>query len=607
MNVQLKLPIARYLEVRSAAGATYAYDDSSIFFLSTMTGMPQVWRQSSDVPWPQQVTFFQDRVMSVAASPTAPVLCVSADVGGGERAQLYLMDFDGQGIENITNAPDYIHRFGGFSPDGRWIAYSTNRRNKRDFDIYLFDMESHEHKLVYESDHTNGAIAFHPTGQSLIVNRQHTNLNNDLFLLNLTSSDMTLLTAHDGEALYASPRFTQDGKELYLLSNLDSEFVRLAKLDLATKSIAFLTKDDWDTEWLTMSHDKDILLVTRNEDGTSKVYTYRVGEESGTCVSVSQVPGGVVMHQSAAKAHRNRFALTISSPLTATEIFELNLDDGDVQRVTYASISSVPNASYVAPELVHYPSFDGLSIPAYYYRPKDTVGPYNVIVYVHGGPEGQSQNSFSSIIQYFVNQGYAVFVPNVRGSAGYGRAYLHLDDVRLRMDSVADLAKCVDWLVDVGDANKDGIVVMGGSYGGFMVLAAMTHYPTLWAAGIDIVGIANLRTFIENTSAYRRHLRECEYGTVEDDGEFFDEISPIHHVDKIDAPLMVIHGANDPRVPIGEAEQIVTALESRNHQVTYLRFEDEGHGIVKLPNRIRAYGAIAAFLEEHLPSIPCTS
>jgi dipeptidyl aminopeptidase/acylaminoacyl peptidase len=223
-----------------------------------------------------------------------------------------------------------------------------------------------------------------------------------------------------------------------------------------------------------------------------------------------------------------------------------------------------------------------------------------VVINVHGGPESQARPIFNPVQQYLVAQGYAVLAPNVRGSTGYGHAYMSLDDVRKRMDSVADLQHAALWLRESGLADPARIVVMGGSYGGFMVLSAITTYPDLWAAAIDIVGIANFVTFLENTRPWRRKLRESEYGSLENDREFLEEISPIRRVERIKAPLFVIHGANDPRVPVGEAEQIVSALRQRQVPVEYLRFEDEGHGLVKRANRLIAYPAIARFLDEHV-------
>jgi dipeptidyl aminopeptidase/acylaminoacyl peptidase len=246
---------------------------------------------------------------------------------------------------------------------------------------------------------------------------------------------------------------------------------------------------------------------------------------------------------------------------------------------------------------VRYPTFDGREVPALFYELENGPDDTPVVVNVHGGPESQSRPAFAPVTQYLLHRGYAVFFPNVRGSTGYGKTYTHLDDVRLRMDSVKDLAHAAYWLRERG---HDRVAVMGGSYGGFMVLAALTEYPELWSAGVDIVGIANLVTFLENTGSYRRALREPEYGSLERDREFLESISPLHKAGNIRAPLMVIHGKNDPRVPVGEAEQIVERGRENGGRVEYLLYEDEGHGLAKLKNRLDAYPKIAAFLDEHL-------
>jgi dipeptidyl aminopeptidase/acylaminoacyl peptidase len=261
----------------------------------------------------------------------------------------------------------------------------------------------------------------------------------------------------------------------------------------------------------------------------------------------------------------------------------------------------------VAPDLIRYPTFDSDApkgiprIPAWYFRPQGEASePMPAIVVVHGGPEGQFRPSFSFLIQYFVNHGYAVLAPNVRGSTGYGVTYSHRDDVRQRMDSVADLAHAALWLKAQPEIDPRRIVVYGGSYGGFMVLSALTTYPELWAAGVDLVGIGNFVTFLENTSAYRRAHREAEYGSLARDREFLESISPANHLEAIAAPLMVIHGANDPRVPVGETEAIVQALRARGVPVEFILFDDEGHGIAKLKNKGVAYPAIVAFLDKQL-------
>jgi dipeptidyl aminopeptidase/acylaminoacyl peptidase len=300
-------------------------------------------------------------------------------------------------------------------------------------------------------------------------------------------------------------------------------------------------------------------------------------------------------------ADSTALTFSMSGPQHPWDVWVYDLHEFRAHQVTQSSLAGIPRSSFVSPDLVHYPTFDARSIPGYLYRPPSMAsGNLPVVVDVHGGPESQRRVDFNPIYQYLLHRGFAVFAPNVRGSTGYGREYTHLDDVGKRMDSVADLAYAARWLSDSDVAAPDRIAVLGGSYGGFMVLAALTNNPELWAAGVDIVGIANFVTFLENTGPWRRHLREAEYGSLEHDRALLEAISPIHKVDRIRVPLMVIHGANDPRVPIGEAEQIVASINARGGVVEYLRFDDEGHGIVKLANRLVCYPEIAEFLNRHL-------
>lgn len=320
---------------------------------------------------------------------------------------------------------------------------------------------------------------------------------------------------------------------------------------------------------------------------------------SGEETAVSGLPDGVVM-QPAWAPDGQLLAFAFTAPSSPLNIWVW--DGNACRQITQVATGGIPEDTFIAPELVHFPSFDGLEIPAFLYMPPGVERP-PVVMNVHGGPESQSRPAFAAVTQYFVNHGFALLVPNVRGSTGYGRIYTHLDDVEKRMDAVADLEAAVRWLRESGRVDGDRIAVMGGSYGGFMVLAALTTYPDLWAAGVDIVGIANFETFFQNTGAYRRHWRTPEYGDPERDRDLLRRISPIHSVDRIRAPLMVIHGDNDPRVPVNETEQIVEAVSRQGIPVELLRFPDEGHGVVKLKNKLVAYPAVADFLDRYLGDV----
>ena len=584
----------RYLKIRSAYGASLSPDGRRLAFLTDITGVAQVWEISVEGGWPEQVTFHDERVMGLEYSPRENLILYSMDAGGNERAGLCLIDRSTGEERDLTRDPDAVHYSGGFSPDGERVAFTATRRNGTDFDVFVQDVPDGEPQSLWELSGYHTIAAWSPDGSFLVVSRQHSNLNNDLYRLDLATGEATLLTPHENDARFQSVNVTADGTAAYLATDRDGDFLRLARLDLSTLELEYLTPDDRDIEGVRLSGDGRYLIASRNVDGYSDFMLFNGW---GRRMPTPQIPRGI-LGGFEFSSDSKRLAFTLTAPERNPDVWLLDLPEGEPRRLTRSSTAGIPPRTFRKPKLVRYPSFDGRHIPALLHEPEDAVsGEIPVVVNVHGGPESQSRPSFAPVTQYLVNRGYAVFAPNVRGSTGYGKAYTHLDDVRLRMDSVSDLAHAAHWLRERGHKK---VAVMGGSYGGFMVLAALTEYPGLWSAGVDIVGIANMVTFLENTGSYRRRLREPEYGSLENDREFLESISPIYKAENIAAPLMVIHGKNDPRVPVGEAEQIVERVRESGGAVEYLLYEDEGHGLAKLKNRLDAYPKIAAFLDEYL-------
>lgn len=587
----MRYGFGRFLKIRGAYGAGWSPDGRRVTFITSITGVPQAWEVPEGGGWPEQLTFHEERVGRAEYPPVGERLLYSMDAGGNERMQLFLLDRR-TGIErDLTRRPDAIHQFGAFSPEGERIAYTATRRNGTDFDVYVQRLPDGEPEVAWETEGYHEVAGWAPDGSFLLVLRHRSNMDGDLYRLDLRSGQAVLLTPHEGEARFLSPRITPDGRSIFLATDRDGDFLRLGRLDPSTLEISYLTPDDHDVESVELSRDGRYLVAARNVEGYSDLLLFS-GE--GRRMPDPQVPEGV-FGGFAFSPDSRRLAFTLTGPDRNPDIWLLELPDGEPRRLTRSTTAGIPRDTFRRPRLVRYPTFDGRKIPAFLYEPERERPP--VIVDVHGGPEAQERPDFNPVTQYFVHRGYAVFAPNVRGSTGYGKAYTHLDDVRRRMDSVKDLAYAARWLRENG---YERIAVMGGSYGGFMVLAALTEYPDLWSAGVDIVGIANLVTFLENTGSYRRALREAEYGSLERDREFLRSISPIHKAGRIKAPLMVIHGKNDPRVPVGEAEQIVERVRANGGAVEYLLYEDEGHGLAKLKNRLDAYPKIAAFLDEHL-------
>ncbi len=602
-------PFERYLNVRMAYGASFSPDGSQLSFLTDITGVAEVWSvpvdmRSSSSAWPTQITFRGNRCMSASFAPKSNTLLITGDVGGNERTQLYLASADGAIFDELTTKPEVMYLFGDWSPDNLYISYSSNERDARYFDVYERNVETGEITLLFQHDGTNNARTYSPDGQYLLITREEDNVHNQLLLLDRSTKEVRTLTPETGTgpSLYRDAAWSADRRGLYLRTNRNRQFLSLAYLDLETQEMIHLSDTSWDIEHLVLTPDGNTMALVTNEDGYSQLELFDVSHGWGerTSLSAPTLPRGVVF-ETVWSQDGSRLAITLITPDDSADIWVWDMHDGIVVRATHSATGGIPHEAFVAPSLVRYPTFDEREVPAFLYLPKEgEQRNLPVVVYVHGGPESQSRPEFNGVLQYLVSRGYGALVPNVRGSTGYGYEYQSLDDVRLRMDSVKDLQYAVRWLSESGIADPKRIAVFGGSYGGFMVLSAVTTYPDLWAAGVDIVGIANFVTFLENTGPWRRKLRESEYGSLEHDRAFLEEISPVRSVDRITAPLFVVHGANDPRVPVGEAEQIVDALKKRNVPVKYLRFEDEGHGIVKRVNRLVVYPAIARFLDEHL-------
>lgn len=602
----------RYLNVRAAYGASFSPDGQVLSFLTDITGVAEVWNvpviaqvtaQEAHPFWPGQLTFRGERIASATFSPKENKLLVAGDIGGNELTQLYTLSADGSIFEALTSRPEVMYLFGDWSPDGTRITYSSNERDPRHFDVYERDMESGAVKLLLQQDGSNYARGYSPDGQQVLVTRSISNICNQLILVDRVTGEQRNLTPEPGEgpALHQMAAWSADRRGLYLASNRGHQFLSLAYLDLATTEMTYLDDAAWDVEWLAVTKDGHFLAMALNENGYSRLALFDVskGWEARQELMGPALPGGVV-YEVTWSPDGTKLAVVFASAIDTRDIWIWDMHAANVQRATRSSMAGIRHETLTAPSLVHYPSFDGREIPGFLYLPAGEQRALPVLIIVHGGPESQARPVFEPVTQYLVASGFGVFVPNVRGSTGYGYEYQSLDDVRKRMDSVADLQHAAFWLGKSGIADPRRIGVMGGSYGGFMVLSAITTYPDLWAAAVDIVGIANFVTFLENTGPWRRKLREAEYGSLENDREFLEQISPLRSVDRISAPLFVVHGANDPRVPVGEAEQIVSALRARNVPVEYLRFEDEGHGLVKRNNRLIAYPAIISFLERYL-------
>ena len=556
----------------------------------------------------RQVTFFPEPVSraAICPDPARNAFLFTKDVGGGEFYQIFYFDMEEGKYTMLT---DGTSRHGNvvWSHRGDRFAYYSTRRNGRDWDIYVGDPDEPGRGVpVLERGGTWYPVDWSPDDRRLLVSRYVSITDSYYYILDVDTGELTQVHPSEAEISYGPAVWAGDGKGLYITSDEGSEFRRLKYYDLESGRFTVLTPDiPWDVNRLEISDRGDRLAFTTNEDGISRLYILDTKDRT-----YRQVPGIPIGRVYGLRFHPDgrRLALVLNTPRTPGDVYVLDVEDDSLERWTYSEVGGLDTDSFVVPELIHYETFDRVEgrprmIPAFYYRPKKGSGPFPVLIDIHGGPESQFVPYFRSTLQYYVNEmGIVVIAPNVRGSNGYGKSYLKLDNGYRREDSVRDIGRLLDWIEEQPELDASRVAVIGGSYGGYMVLASMTHYNDRLRCAIDVVGISNFVTFLEKTKEYRRDLRRVEYGDERDPEmrKFLERISPTTNASRITKPMFVVQGLNDPRVPVDEAEQIVAEVRKNGGEVWYLLAKDEGHGFQKKKNRDYYTHAVVLFLEKYL-------
>ena len=592
-----KYTIEDFLEVKSSFAPRFSPDGLKIAYLSNATGTLQVYIIPTNGGNPVQLTDFPDPISGLIFSPTDDQIIFSKSEDGNENDQLYLLDPNTKEVTCLTHDKDIKHNLGPFSYDGRLVSYASNERNGKDFDVYIMDLKTRERKCVFSLGGWCSSAGFSPSRKYLTVKRKHSNEHNDVYLCNLESGEVSLLTSREEKVFHGIPRWIPDESAFFITQDKGLEFMSLSKYSMKDKKFKYVLKPNWDISGLSIHRGGKYLSITLNEDGYSKV---TISDPNTLKAIPYEFPLGEI-YEIIFSEDGKYMAYNLGDYCHAVNVYVMDMATGVSKKLT-DSPQGVPPEILVESELIHFISFDELEVPTFIYKPKNIESGKKLpaIINIHGGPESQYKPGLALLTQYFVHAGYVVVAPNVRGSSGYGKTYMALDNVEKRLDSVKDIVALRDYLKNVPEVDIERIVLMGSSYGGFMVLACMAFYPNLWAAGVDIVGIVNFVTFLENTAPYRRALREAEYGSLEKDRKILDSISPINSIDKIKAPLFVIHGANDPRVPLSEAEQVVSKLKEHGRDAELLVYPDEGHGLAKLKNRLDAYPKVIKFLNKEL-------
>ncbi|HWO58395.1 MAG TPA: S9 family peptidase [bacterium] len=589
--------IETFMQIGSNGGPQVSAAGNVICFTSAMSGVGQVYRLR-DNGWPEQLTYFTDGVDFYALSHDGRWIIVGADWGGSEETNLHLVEVATGRTEPLTNVKDVQIADPVWSYDNRRIYYRTNEANGKDFHIYEMDVVTRATRpiLAQEGYHSPQVVA--RNGRYLVAARYPSNVNSDLYLVDLTSGVSEHLTPHEGNALFSAYEFTPDYSALYIISNNNKEGIgRRAKLDLKSKAITEMDPGTrWEAEGMTFSEDMSRMAWIVNEDGYGRLHLWDLAANAELPAPPVDglVSGGMFMGN-------DTFIFSFNGPDSPPDCWRWEIGAKKLTQLTFAVTAGIDRRIFVKPELVRFPSFDGLEISGFLYLPPGAKKGDRVpfIISAHGGPESQFRPDFIRNFQYFALNGFGIFALNPRGSSGYGRDFLDMDNYKDRWKSVKDYETATRWLAEQGYADPKRIAITGGSYGGYMTLACITANPDLYAAACDQVGIANFVTFLKNTAPYRRHLRESEYGPLADSA-FLWEISPLAQVDKIRTPLLIVHGENDPRVPVGEARQMARAIAARGGIVDTLIFPDEGHGVAKRPNVLVTYRRIVDFFKKYL-------
>ena len=574
--------------------------NDEIAYLSDKSGIIQVWKMNIHEKKPQQLTFYDERIWRLEAAANHRDILFSTDLGGNEQEQLFLLR-DGE-TEPVNLTEDGTTRFnlGGTNGACDQVYFTCNRRSKANFDICKMDIATREITTVLEnSDNMNMPAAVSPDGRYMLYNKLKGMSDNRMHIVDMASGESHDIFPEGSFAQYGSPAWKSDSSGFYFTCDEDDEFLYVGYYDVASRQVRHVYHTDHDVTKVAISSDDKYLAMVVSVDGFGQFRILDLANDK--FISTPAPPSGFIytyagMHWS---PEDHKLLFTFSSGSRPTGLWVLDLDVDAVYALTDSEISTDIRDKLADPEARSYTSFDGLRISYLLYKANND--PSNpTVIQIHGGPESQEFPMYDPLIQYLVGQGFNVAAPNIRGSIGYGKTFHHLDDVEKRLDSIRDIACLAQHLMEEGVVQPGKLGIMGGSYGGYATLCAIAHYPELWSAAIDVVGMSNLETFLENTAPYRRAHREGEYGSLAHHRDVLRKVSPIHVAHQIIAPLMVIHGANDPRVPVSEAEQIVRNLESRGVCVKYLCYGDEGHGIMKLANKLDCYPQVAEFLKMHL-------
>lgn len=571
----------------------------TIYYLDTRDGAPQIWKKNLETGECSKKTANSDKISRILRY--GDKVFFAMDMDGDENEQIYFFREGEKEILPFIYHPRNVRNYLGTIVQDE-VYYSSNKRIRMIFDICRKNIKTGKEEILVEGkDAICQPQSVSPDGKKLIYSKRTGFSDMQLWMKDLSTGQEKKISPQAGNIMEDSPVWEKDGAGFYFISDRESQFRRVLYYEEKSGEQKVVFEENWDVTHLALSPDNNYLAVVANEDGDSRLYILEPG--TGEKHEISSLPPGTIGDEEpvAWSFDSRRLLFAFESGSRIQSIWMLNMENRELTQVTRCESMKLTQEELVEPVLCHYESFDGLVVPYWLYVPKNRkTENLPVAVYIHGGPESQIRRLYDETIQYLTSEGIAVAAPNVRGSTGYGKAYMDMDNGEKRLDAVKDIEALVHHLVHTGVADEKRMAVFGRSYGGFMTLSCAARLPKLWACAVEVVGMFNLVNFLKHTAGYRRAAREAEYGSLENESRMLYEISPEAVIDKLECPLMIVHGANDTRVPVGEAQDAAKRLRELGREVEYLCFEDEGHMIVKQKNRAVYIASAGEFLKRYL-------
>jgi dipeptidyl aminopeptidase/acylaminoacyl peptidase len=609
---QQSLSIEKLYMTRQVGRSSWSPDGKTIVFVSNISGRNNLWVVPAEGGWPTQLTVSDQRQTAPAWSPDGKWIAYMSDYDGDEQWDIFIVSPKTGQVVNLTHTREIAEENPRWSPDGRYLAYTVKPKTSSVFEIDVYDMLMRDVKHITtgtSADKLNDNPIWSHDGKWIAYTQQHAKgTDSNIFVAGVAAGQSTLLTPHEGEHLYRADDFSPDGKKLLVTSNATNGYENVGLLEIATKKISWLTGDKWEISGGDFSPDGKHVSWTANVEGYTDIYLHDLVIGKTTALPLPKGMNGIAGGYSAFSKDGSRLLYNHNGATAPGDLWVYQLAAGKSHQVTQSLVAGVHSEDMVEPFLVHYPSRDGKwTISAFVYVPFNMVrnGQNAAIVYVHGGPTAQTVNSFNRFIQHMVNQGYMVIAPNYRGSTGYGKEFQHANLFDMGGGDLQDVLGAADFIKQTGFLDPKKIVLMGGSYGGYMTMMGVTKAPEVWAAGVPIVPFVNWFTEIQNEDPVLQQSDLATMGDPEKNKALFQDRSPIFFVDRIKSPLLLLAGGNDPRCPKEEAQQVVDAVKKRGGTVEFKVYENEGHGFARVENQIDAYQRVSGFLKAHVPPADC--